>query len=182
MFRISNKLAALSTVVSWSTYIKQFKNYLKLERSLAQNSIDAYLADISKFQRFLDLKELSVPPTSVEQHHLVDFLEFVGEMGSVAVSPLLVASNGLTWLSACVPIVARGRGQRRQGDTWLSGTLQVWTMRSPLAVDWVEGRHDRGQRQQEYDSVSCEGGDSSQFANQPDFLKRGTPSVSMARW
>ncbi|MEM9338381.1 MAG: site-specific integrase, partial [Bacteroidota bacterium] len=38
--------------MNWDIYTKQFKNYLKLERSLADNSIEAYLTDLSKLRQF----------------------------------------------------------------------------------------------------------------------------------
>ncbi len=67
--------------MSWNIYTKQFNTYLKLERSLAPNSIDAYLADISKLREFLEIKEKDIPPTKIAQQDLVDFLEFINELG-----------------------------------------------------------------------------------------------------
>lgn len=67
--------------MSWDTYTKQFKNYLKLERSLAPNSINAYLADISKLLEFFEIKEIELSPTQVTQQELIDFLEFINELG-----------------------------------------------------------------------------------------------------
>ncbi|MBY0436047.1 MAG: site-specific integrase, partial [Cyclobacteriaceae bacterium] len=32
--------------MSWDHHIKHFSHYLKLERSLSQNSIDAYVRDV----------------------------------------------------------------------------------------------------------------------------------------
>ena len=37
----------------WEYEVNEFKNYLKLERSLSSNSIDAYLLDIRKLTSFL---------------------------------------------------------------------------------------------------------------------------------
>jgi len=68
----------------WDTYTKQFKNYLKLERSLAKNSVDAYIADISKLRQFLEIKERDVSPTKIIQQDLIDFLEFINELGMSA--------------------------------------------------------------------------------------------------
>ena len=67
--------------MKWETATKQFKNYLKLERSLASNSIQAYLADISKLIRFLEIKERDLSPLKVKQTDLVDFIEFINELG-----------------------------------------------------------------------------------------------------
>ena len=79
--------------LSWNTYTKQFKNYLKLERSLASNSIDAYLADISKLQQFFDLKKKVIAPTNVTQQDLVDFLEFITELGMSAYTQARMVSG-----------------------------------------------------------------------------------------
>lgn len=67
--------------MSWDIYCKQFKNYLKLERSLSTNSIEAYLSDISKLRQFLEITERNIAPTKVSQTDLVDFLEFISELG-----------------------------------------------------------------------------------------------------
>ncbi|MEO9871601.1 site-specific tyrosine recombinase XerD [Ekhidna sp.] len=79
--------------MSWKTYTKQFKNYLKLERSLAQNSVDAYIADISKLQQFLDIKERDTPPTRIIQQDLIDFLEFITELGMSAYTQARMVSG-----------------------------------------------------------------------------------------
>ncbi|MEP0368490.1 MAG: site-specific tyrosine recombinase XerD [Cyclobacteriaceae bacterium] len=67
--------------MSWDIYIKQFKSYLKLERSLAQNSIDAYLRDITKLKEFFEIKGIERSPLKVTQQDLVDFIEFINELG-----------------------------------------------------------------------------------------------------
>lgn len=79
--------------MSWDTYTKQFKNYLKLERSLAANSIDAYLSDISKLRQFFEIKERVVAPTKVSQNDLIDFLEFITELGMSAYTQARMVSG-----------------------------------------------------------------------------------------
>ena len=68
----------------WETYTGQFKNYLKLERSLAKNSVDAYIADISKLRQFFEIREQDISPNKVVQQNLIDFLEFINELGMSA--------------------------------------------------------------------------------------------------
>jgi len=49
--------------MSWETSIKGFKSYLKIERSLSDNSVQAYIRDISKFSTYaisLNIDELKV--------------------------------------------------------------------------------------------------------------------------
>ncbi len=79
--------------VNWDSYTKQFKNYLKLERSLADNSIDAYLLDLSKLRQFFEIKEKDVSPLTVSQQDLIDFLEFINELGMSPYSQARIISG-----------------------------------------------------------------------------------------
>ncbi len=67
--------------MSWDIYIRQFKGYLKLERSLANNSIEAYIRDITKLKEFFEINEKEVSPLKASQQDLVDYLEFLNELG-----------------------------------------------------------------------------------------------------
>jgi len=79
--------------VSWSSYSKQFRNYLKLERSLSSNSIHAYLSDISKLRQFFEIKERATLPAKVSPQDLADFLAFINELGMSAYSQARVVSG-----------------------------------------------------------------------------------------
>ncbi len=79
--------------MSWDTYTKQFNTYLKLERSLASNSIQAYLSDISKLREFFEIREKDISPTKVTQQDLVDFLEFITELGTSPYSQARMVSG-----------------------------------------------------------------------------------------
>lgn len=79
--------------LSWDTYSKQFKSYLLLERSLAGNSIEAYLSDIAKLRQFFDLKQRDTTPAQVSQQDLVDFLEFITELGLSAYTQARMVSG-----------------------------------------------------------------------------------------
>ena len=79
--------------MSWDIYTKQFKNYLKLERSLAGNSIDAYLSDIAKLRQFFEIRERDLSPTKVSQQDLIDFLEFINELGMSAYTQARMVSG-----------------------------------------------------------------------------------------
>ncbi|MFY0687294.1 MAG: site-specific tyrosine recombinase XerD [Cyclobacteriaceae bacterium] len=67
--------------MSWDIYIKQYGHYLKIERSLASNSVEAYVHDVVKLRQFLDLREIDKSPLRVEQSDLIDFVEFIAELG-----------------------------------------------------------------------------------------------------
>jgi integrase/recombinase XerD len=67
--------------MSWSITVKQFVEYLKLEKSLSKHSVEAYKRDVSKLTDFLDLKGLKVSPQQVSPATIRDFLEWVAELG-----------------------------------------------------------------------------------------------------
>ncbi len=79
--------------MSWDIYIKQYRNYLKLERSLADNSIDAYLHDITKLREFFEIKNLSLSPLKVSQGDLINFVEFINELGMSPYSQARILSG-----------------------------------------------------------------------------------------
>lgn len=79
--------------MSWPIYTKQFKNYLRLERSLAKNSIDAYLTDIGKLEQFFSMRKVDISPLKVRQSDLVDFIEFLNELGLARYSQARIISG-----------------------------------------------------------------------------------------
>ncbi len=79
--------------MNWELQIKQFKNYLKLERSLSDNSIEAYIHDIIKLKQFIEMSNLDISPPKVESIHLQDFLEYINGLGMTAHSQARVLSG-----------------------------------------------------------------------------------------
>jgi len=67
--------------MSWQPFVNGFKSYLMLERSLSENSIEAYLRDVGKLEEFLRIKELDLSPTAVMQNHLEDFIAWLHQLG-----------------------------------------------------------------------------------------------------
>lgn len=60
------------------SYLKGFKAYLQLERSMSVNTVDAYLHDVSLLFYFLQQKEIEL--SKVDLQVLQDFLQAVHEM------------------------------------------------------------------------------------------------------
>ncbi|QHS57157.1 site-specific tyrosine recombinase XerD [Mucilaginibacter sp. 14171R-50] len=69
--------------MNWQAAIKGFKTYLKLERSLAANSITAYSKDLEKLYQFSDLQVNKKYPTEFSLHDLRDFIKWVNELGMI---------------------------------------------------------------------------------------------------
>lgn len=64
--------------LSWKAAFKNFENYLRLEKSLSENTIEAYLSDVGKLEEFIDLSGKNPEPSSVSYHDLKDFLNWFG--------------------------------------------------------------------------------------------------------
>ncbi|MFM8914462.1 MAG: site-specific tyrosine recombinase XerD [Flammeovirgaceae bacterium] len=79
--------------MNWSSHIKQFENYLKLERSLSQNSIDAYVHDVEKLEQFVGIKKWDIGPLKITSKQLQAFLEYINELGMSAYSQARILSG-----------------------------------------------------------------------------------------
>ena len=77
----------------WQSYINAFKNYLKLERSLAENSVEAYLHDAEKLHEFILLTDPALSPMQVSEKQLLNFLMYLGELGLAAHSQARMLSG-----------------------------------------------------------------------------------------
>ncbi len=77
----------------WDEYLQEYENYLKLERSLSPNSVDAYVRDIVKFKQFLDLSEIKISPLQVSMVELQNFIEYINELGMSAFSQARIISG-----------------------------------------------------------------------------------------
>lgn len=77
----------------WERYSTAFKNYLRLERSLSEHSIDAYLHDVTYLHQYLQLTQPDVQPQTVQERHIMGFLQYVGELGLSAQSQARMLSG-----------------------------------------------------------------------------------------
>jgi len=68
-------------MMEWTSAINDFKHYLRLEKGLSENSIEAYIHDIGKLRDFLAINDQMVSPDKVTNIHLVDFLEALNKIG-----------------------------------------------------------------------------------------------------
>ncbi|MCF6360901.1 MAG: site-specific tyrosine recombinase XerD [Cyclobacteriaceae bacterium] len=79
--------------MTWDLLITQFKHYLKLERALADNSIQAYVRDIIKLQQFSKQNEVSISPIEITQADISDFIQLLNELGMSAFSQARIISG-----------------------------------------------------------------------------------------
>jgi integrase/recombinase XerD len=79
--------------LNWSPHLKGFKVYLQLEKSLSPKSIEAYVHDVTLCNKFLEIKELDLPPESVELVHLREFVRYLSELGMMPTSQARIISG-----------------------------------------------------------------------------------------
>lgn len=79
--------------MNWEIHIKHFGHYLKLERSLAGNSIEAYVRDVEKLHQFMQMKFTKISPLTLTSKHLQGFLEYINELGMSAYSQARIISG-----------------------------------------------------------------------------------------
>ena len=79
--------------MSWKADIVAFKTYLRLEKSLSANSIEAYEHDITKLVQFLEYNNIGLASTQLKTEHLRNFLKWVNELGMTATSQARILSG-----------------------------------------------------------------------------------------
>ena len=67
--------------MDWRSGIKGFGEYLQLERSLSEHSIDAYLRDVQKLQAFFEDFDQKIGPLDVRYEQVQKFLTYINELG-----------------------------------------------------------------------------------------------------
>jgi integrase/recombinase XerD len=66
---------------------------LKLEKSLSNNSIEAYVHDVDKLVQYFELTNLQLSPKDVTLQHLQAFLKWISEIGMTARSQARIISG-----------------------------------------------------------------------------------------
>lgn len=77
----------------WEIYLKGFKAYLQLERSLSGNSIEAYLRDVEKLVQYLQSASITLPPDQIELTHLQSCVQWIASLGMTATSQARIISG-----------------------------------------------------------------------------------------
>jgi len=77
--------------MSWKQSIKEFKSYLKIERSLSDNTIDSYLRDVRKLAEFSEEKELN--ELQITKAEVKEFIAFINTEGISARSQSRIISG-----------------------------------------------------------------------------------------
>lgn len=74
-------------------YLSSFKNYLKLERSLSGNSIEAYLGDLNKLFQYFESVDQTPQVKDIKSDDLKQFLSWINELGMLPSTQARVVSG-----------------------------------------------------------------------------------------
>ena len=86
----------------WEPYKKGFKAWLQLEKSLSENSVEAYLRDIDKLTQYLQLKQLLKTPGELSLKDLQSFIRFSAELGMNSASQARIISGIRSFYKYCL--------------------------------------------------------------------------------
>lgn len=79
--------------MDWRSAIKGFQAYLKLEKSLSDNSIEAYSRDIEKLYQYSDSQVVKLKPELITLIDLRGFINWINELGMIPSSQARILSG-----------------------------------------------------------------------------------------
>jgi integrase/recombinase XerD len=79
--------------LNWPSAIKGFQAYLKLEKSLSANSIEAYTRDIQRLYEYTETQKPKINPENIVLADLRSFITWVNELGMIPSSQARIMSG-----------------------------------------------------------------------------------------
>lgn len=86
----------------WQTYLKGFKAYLQLEKSLSDNSVQAYIRDVEKLSYYLEDTGLKKNPSEITLKELQQFIKSIAEIGLSTTSQARIISGIRAFYKYCL--------------------------------------------------------------------------------
>ena len=79
--------------MSWNVYIRGYKNYLQIEKSLSNNTVEAYCRDINKLNKFFNNEELTKKINELSYQDFQNYLSHLNKQKINARSQSRVISS-----------------------------------------------------------------------------------------
>ena len=86
----------------WEAYKKGYKAFLQLEKSLSDNSVEAYLHDIEKLTSWIQLTDQLKTPQQIDLKDLENFIKWISELGMTAGSQARIISGLRSFFKYCL--------------------------------------------------------------------------------
>ena len=86
----------------WEGYKKGYKAFLQLEKSLSDNSVEAYLHDIEKLTTWMQVSNQLATPQQLELKDLENFIQWISELGMTAGSQARIISGLRSFFKYCL--------------------------------------------------------------------------------
>jgi integrase/recombinase XerD len=86
----------------WAAEKKGFKAWLRLEKSLSEHSVEAYLGDIDKLTQFFAIQKTASPIEDIRLNDLQAFLKWIGSLGMTASSQSRIVSGIRSFFKYCI--------------------------------------------------------------------------------
>lgn len=92
----------MSNSPMWDAYKKGYKAWLRLEKSLSDNSVEAYLHDVEKLTDYLQSVNHLATPAELGLKDLQQFVKWIGELGMTATSQARIVSGIRAFYKYCL--------------------------------------------------------------------------------
>jgi integrase/recombinase XerD len=86
----------------WKSYKEGFKQYLQLEKSLSDNTVQAYMQDIEKLTQYLLVINSKKTPQQIELNDLEKFVKWINELGMTSSSQSRIISGLKNFYKYCL--------------------------------------------------------------------------------
>ncbi len=86
----------------WNAYKKGFIHYLQLEKSLSDNSVEAYLRDVEKLTTYLQITDAAKSPSDIVLKDLQGFIKWIAELGMTSTSQARIISGIKAFYKYCI--------------------------------------------------------------------------------
>jgi len=86
----------------WEPYKKGFKAWLQLEKSLSDNSVEAYLHDIESLTSFLQQSGIQKTPADIDLKDLEQFVQWIHGLGMTVASQARMISGLRSFYKYCL--------------------------------------------------------------------------------
>lgn len=86
----------------WQSYKKSYKAYLQLEKSLSENSVEAYMRDLEKLTQYLQAENNMKPPADIALKDLQQFIQSIAKLDINATSQARIISGIKSFFKYCL--------------------------------------------------------------------------------